>query len=135
MSTLPPDLYWLTLTAFATALFWLPYAAQLISQMGLIPALADAQHETPLDAAWARRAKRAHTNAVENLVVFAPLVIVIHLAGAANEFTAATSMVFFASRVLHYAVYTAGIPFIRTFLFAVGWACQLILVARLLGAI
>jgi uncharacterized MAPEG superfamily protein len=41
--------------------------------------------------------------------------------------------VFFYTRLAHYVVYTAGIPVIRTLLFAVGWACQMMLALTLLG--
>ncbi|MEO1206693.1 MAG: MAPEG family protein [Pseudomonadota bacterium] len=133
MSQLSPELYWLTLTALATALFWLPYTLELIRQMGLNGALADGQHETRLEASWARRAKRAHTNAVENLIVFAALVIALQLSGQTTPLTATVCMVFFASRMGHYAVYVAGLPYIRTVLFAISWTCQLILAASLLG--
>ena len=50
--------------------------------------------EKPLPT-WARRAKRAHLNLVENLPVFATAVIVAHLAGAANETTAMAAATFF----------------------------------------
>jgi uncharacterized MAPEG superfamily protein len=128
-----PELTWLTATAFITALMWLPYILMLIVQMGLVGALTDPQHETEIETRWARRAKRAHTNAVENLVVFAPLAIAVHLTGMGSETTATICAVFFYTRLAHYVVYTAGIPVIRTLLFAVGWACQMMLALTLLG--
>lgn len=133
MSQLPPELYWLTLTIVATALFWLPYTFALIRQMGMIPAMADVQHDLKLTAPWARRAKQAHANAVENLVVFAPLVIALHLSGKTTPLSATVCMVYFAVRLAHYAVYTAGVPYIRTVLFSIAWACQLTLAVMLLG--
>ncbi len=128
-----PELTWLTATALITALMWVPYIVMLIGQMGLAAALTDPHHETGLEARWAQRAKRAHTNAVENLVVFAPLAVAVHLTGTSTTATATVCAVFFYSRLAHYVVYTAGIPVIRTLLFAVGWVCQMILALTLLG--
>lgn len=44
---------------------------------------------------WVSRAKKAHYNAIENLIPFAALVIVAHLAGAANEATTAAAIAYF----------------------------------------
>ncbi|MBI3452133.1 MAG: hypothetical protein HY057_04745 [Rhodospirillales bacterium] len=71
-TSISPELFWLAAVALLTAALWIPYTLQLIVQMGPIAAFWDPFHETPLAAPWAQRAKRAHTNAVEGLVV--PLV-------------------------------------------------------------
>ena len=47
------------------------------------------------------RAVRAHLNAVENLAVFAPLALAVHVTGAGTPLTAAASMTYFAARALH----------------------------------
>ncbi len=85
-----------------------------------MPALTYSADDEPLPK-WAERARRAHRNAVENLAPFAALVIAAHLTGSANEATAAASAVFFWSRVAHYPIYIANIPFGRTATFAIGW--------------
>ncbi len=59
-----------------------------IIQLGPIDAIWDPTAAHPHDAEWALRAKRAHYNAVENLVVFAPLVILVHILGVADGLTA-----------------------------------------------
>jgi uncharacterized MAPEG superfamily protein len=128
-----PELKWLAATALFTGLVWVPYILALLGQMGVGKALMDGQHATPLDAPWAQRAKRAHANAVENLVVFAALVIVLHLAEAATSLTATAAFVFFLSRIGHWGVYVLGLPLIRTLLFAVGFACQMIIGLTLFG--
>jgi uncharacterized MAPEG superfamily protein len=133
-ATATPELFWLTCTALLTALLWIPYTARLIVEMGPVAAFWDPYHETPLRAAWAQRAKRAHLNAVENLAVFAPLVLAIHLLGLGTPATALASGAFFALRIVHAVAYTAGVPLVRTLIFLAGFACQVILAARLLGA-
>jgi len=79
------ELHWLAATAIFTALLWIPYILALLGQMGVGAGLMDGEHATKLDAPWAQRAQRAHANAVENLAVFAALVITLHLAEAATE--------------------------------------------------
>lgn len=130
-----PELYWLTLTALVTALMWLPYIFSLITQMGLLPALTDGQHVTPLEKAWAGRAKRAHANAVENLVIFAPLVLTLVVLEATTELTATLATTYFGARIVHWVVYLFGVPVVRTLAFAVGLLCQLGLALVLLGMI
>ena len=115
-----PDLTMLTWTAGMTALMWLSYIVAHIMNVGLLPALTYQADGTPLPA-WAARAKKAHYNALENLAPFAVLVIVAHLAGAANEATAAAATAFFWARLAHFVLYTAGVPFGRTITFAIGW--------------
>ena len=128
-----PDLYWLVATAFMTAILWIPYTLQLIAEMGAVPAFWDPYHDTPIKAAWAQRARRAHGNAVENLVVFAPLVLAVCLLGAGTALTAKACAVFFLVRAAHYLVYTLGVPLVRTLLFLIGFVCQALLVTTLLG--
>jgi len=128
-----PELTWVASMALITALMWIPYILSLLGQMGVMTALADSEHDAQLEAAWARRAKRAHANAVENLVVFAPLAIGIHVAGLGSDTTAVACGVFFYTRLAHYVIYTAGIPYLRTPAFAVSWLCLIVLALTLLG--
>lgn len=128
-----PEIHWLTLTILMTALFWLPYIVNFILEVGLWPAM---QPNTPVpaEAAWARRAKAAHSNAVENLVLFAPLVLAVHVVGATSSATATACAVYFFARAAHFIVYTTGVPALRTLAFAAGFGAQMTLVAALLGA-
>ena len=119
-----PDLTMLTWTAGITALMWPSYIVAHIINVGVLPALTYQADGTPLPA-WAARAKKAHYNAIENLVPFAVLVIVAHLADAANEATAAAAVAFFWARLAHFVLYTAGVPFGRTIAFTIGWLALL----------
>ncbi|MEX0923245.1 MAG: MAPEG family protein [Rhodovibrionaceae bacterium] len=114
------DLSMLAWTALFTVLLWIPYILALIGKTGLKAVLTYRADGTPLPG-WAERARKAHYNAIENLAPFAAVVLVAHLAGAANEATAAAAVVYFAARIVHYAVYVAGRPYVRTLSFAVGW--------------
>ena len=81
--------------------------------------------------AWTARAGRAHANLVENLAPFAILVLVAHAAGKTNATTALGATLFFWGRVAHAAVYTAGIPYLRTAVFFVGTAGELLILSQL----
>jgi uncharacterized MAPEG superfamily protein len=115
------ELSMLTWTAGLTAVMWIPYILAHIINVGLMPAITYQADETPKPA-WAERAKRAHYNAIENLVPFAALVLVAHLINVSNTATVSAAVVYFWARVAHYVLYTAGIPFARTITFAIGWA-------------
>lgn len=130
--TLTPELRWLTLTCLLTALLWVPYILQLIVQLGPVKAIWDPTGAHPHDADWALRAKRAHYNAVENLVVFAPLALLVALLGLSNGLTAAAAMAYFWLRLAHYVIHLFAVPVIRTLVFLGGWACQMVLGLRIL---
>ena len=124
---LSAELFWLAATALMTALFWLPYVLERVAARGLWAA-----HDNPAPNAapaspWARRAMAAHANAVENLAVFAPLVLVVVMASRGSAMTAGAAAVYFFARLAHFAVYAAGVPVLRTLAFAVGWAACLVL--------
>jgi len=82
---------------------------------------------------WAARAKRAHLNLVENLAPFAILVLVAQISGKANGMTALGAQIFFWGRVAHLAVYTAGIVGVRTAVFFVATAGELLILSQLFG--
>ena len=135
MTTLSTELYWLTLTVLMTGLMWLPYILNRILERGMVPALWDPQGETATKVAWADRMARAHENAVENLVIFAPLVLVVHLTSLNSEITEIACIVYFFSRLAHFLVFTFGVPILRVITFMVSVVAQLLLALTLLGGI
>lgn len=130
-----PELYWLVLAALATGLMWLPHILYIIGTQGLFTAVYDPVGQPDPVAPWANRAKRAHNNSVENLVIFTPLVILVTLLGKGTELTALAAMIFLLSRLAYFVVYTFAIPVLRVPLFLIGWACQMILGLAILGFI
>jgi uncharacterized MAPEG superfamily protein len=126
------ELKYLTYVTVLTAVSWVPYILNTIAVRGLIDAVGYPQNPKPL-APWARRMKAAHYNSVENLVVFAALVLTAHAAGISNAAIAGSALVFFWARVVHLAAYTFGVPWVRTLAFAVGFGCQLCIAWHLLA--
>lgn len=81
-----PELSWLAYTLAVTALFPFPYVLNRIAVQGVTATLGNppASGDTAL-APWAQRARRAHANAVENLVLTGCLLLaVVVTAGCAN---------------------------------------------------
>lgn len=118
----------LTWVAALSAIMWIPYILNTIAVRGLVDAVGYPDDPKPL-APWAERMKKAHYNSVENLVLFATLVLVGHAAGISNETTVLVCKVYFWARVVHLVSYTLGVPWVRTVAFAVGWlSCVALLV-------
>lgn len=129
------EMYWLSLTLAATSLFWAPYVLNRMAVRGLIGTVRNPSIDDVPLAEWAQRAQKAHANAAENLVVFAPAVLAIQLLGRGDSLTTTACALYFYSRVAHYVVYTLGIPWLRTLAFFGGWFGIAMLVARLLGVL
>ncbi len=127
------ELMWLTLTIILTGVMWIPYVLDRIMTRGLMGAMANPSRNDPPQSAWAQRLYFAHTNAVENLIVFAPLVIILDSQGIATEGTAIACAVYFWARLAHAIVYVAGIPVLRTLAFTVGFLAQAALVLAVFG--
>jgi len=87
-------------------------------QVGL-PALAANREGLAPCTGWAGRAQRAHHNMLENLVLFAALVLVAVLAQRTNSTTLAGAQVFFWARVAYAVIYVIGIPWLRTAVWSV----------------
>lgn len=125
------ELVYLTLVTVFTALLWVPYVLNAVMVRGLVEAVSYPECPKPL-APWAVRLKAAHYNAVENLVVFAALVLIAHSAGVLNDVTLLATTFYFWARVAHALVYTLAIPWLRTLSFTVGWLCCMAIALQLL---
>ena len=130
-NTLSPELFWLVLTLLMTALLWLPYVGNRIFELGPWATLKVPKLQP--DARWAERLMRAHANAIENLVIFAPLVLVIQQTGMSTSSTTTACAIYFFARLVHVIAYVLAVPVIRTLAFAAGFFCQMTLGLALLN--
>lgn len=130
---LTPELYYLTLVATATVLMWIPYMLARIVTRGVMRSMANPDPSYPPEPAWAQRAKLAHANAIENLAVFAPLVLVAGLVGISTPATVFAARLYLFARLVHYVVYAAGIPVVRTLAFVVGMGATLVFAVAIFG--
>ena len=121
------ELLWLTLTIALTGLMWVPYTLDRIMVRGLMGAMANPSRNDKQQSAWAQRLYFAHSNAVENLIIFAPLVLILNAIDYSSRWTVLACVVYFWSRVAHLIVYALGIPVFRTLAFTVGFLAQAVL--------
>ncbi len=129
------ELFWLSLTVILTGIAVDPLHHQPLS--GSRPFRRDGQpsrNDKP-QAEWANRLMFAHDNAVENLVIFAPLVLILNAADYSTKWTVLACAVYFWARVAHLIVYTLGLPVFRTLAFTVGFLAQAVLAPGLQGAL
>jgi uncharacterized MAPEG superfamily protein len=90
---------------------------------GLVGAVGYPENPPP-QSPWARRLMKAHLNAVENLVIFAALVLAAHALGGSNNAIATAATVYFWARLVHVLAYTFAVPWVRTLAFTVGFLAQ-----------
>jgi uncharacterized MAPEG superfamily protein len=126
-----PELLYLALATALTGLLWVPYILDRLAVRGLLDAVGYPENPKP-QSPWAQRLIRAHANAVENLVVFAPLVLLAHITGVTSAAVGTAAMVYFWARVVHALAYTFAVPWIRTLAFAVGFFAQAVIAWALL---
>lgn len=124
------DLTMLAYSAIFCVLLAFPYTLGMIAADGLAKAAGNREGmgEAP---GWRGRARRAHLNMVENLIPFAALVLVVHLAQKASPMTAHGAELFFYARVAHAVVYILGVPYLRT----LAWFASLAGIAMVAGAL
>ena len=127
------ELMWLTLTVILTGVLWIPYIIDRILVRGAAGAMANPSRRDKPQSAWAQRLYFAHTNAVENLMIFAPLVLILDAQGISTPATALACAVYFWARLAHAIVYTMGVPVLRTLAFTVGFLAQVVLVLAIFG--
>jgi len=122
------ELLWLTLTCILTGLLWVPYILDRIKVRGFWGTMDNPSPKDKPQSPWAQRLYFAHTNAVDNLVVFAPLVLILDTLGRSTMTTVIACMVYFWARLAHAIVYALGLPVFRTLAFTVGFLAQAVLV-------
>ena len=133
MAPLSPELTYTALSAGLTGVLWMPIIVNRLAEMGVWKALKNPEPDVRPQAAWAYRLANAHRNAIENLAVFAPLALAVHILGVGTGATAAAAALFFWSRLAHVFIYTFGVPLLRTLAFIVGFGAEMVLLLRVLG--
>ena len=126
------ELMYLVWITTLTALMWIPYILDRLLVWGLMDTVGYPDNPKP-QSPWARRMKAAHVNAVENLVIFAALVLAAQAVGISNNATVMACVVYFWARVVHFLVYTFRLPWVRTIAFTVGFLAQMTLAWQILA--
>ena len=117
------DLVYLTYVSVLTALLWVPYILDRMAVRGLMDTVGYPENPKA-QSSWAQRLMKAHANAVENLVVFATLVLVANALGVTGDAVATAAMIYFWARLVHALAYTFALPWVRTLAFTAGFFAQ-----------
>jgi uncharacterized MAPEG superfamily protein len=105
-----------------TLLIWsvaLTFVQMLVAACGAtlqfgLPDLADNRERLPAASGWAGRAQRAHRNMLENLVLFAVLVLAAEVTNKNSAMTGLGALLFFWARLSYAIIYVIGVPWLRT---------------------
>ena len=108
-----PELMLLAWAVILTLAQMLVAATGAAAQYGVMPLFGNREGLAPLTG-WAGRAYRAHHNMLENLVLFAALVLIATAAGKTNSSTLLGAQLFFWARLAYAVIYLAGVPYLRT---------------------
>lgn len=126
------ELLYLVYAAALTGLLWIPYVLDRFATRGIPDTVGYPANPRP-QSPWAVRLMKAHANAVENLVVFAALVLAAQAAGVSNSITAGAAALYFWSRVVHVLAYTFALPWVRTLGFTGGFVAQAMIAWQILA--
>lgn len=122
-------LVWSAVLAFVQVLVFILSALPV---MGLPAAVGNREDVRGDPPGLPGRALRAHRNMIENLVLFAVLVLTAHVAGKANAMTALGAQIFFFARVAYALLYIAGVPWLRSLAWAAGVVGMGLILAQLI---
>jgi uncharacterized MAPEG superfamily protein len=126
------ELLYLVYVTALTGLLWIPYILDRIAKWGMVAAVGYPVNP-PAQSPWAVRMMKAHDNAVENLVIFAALVLAAHALGVSSNAIATAAIVYFWARLVHVFAYTYAVPWVRTLAFAVGFFAQAVIAWQILA--
>ena len=124
------DLKYLLLSVLLTFVQVLIAAAAANQSVGLNTLAGNREGMAELTG-FAGRARRAHLNMLENLVLFAALVLIAAVAQKANAMTALGAAIFFWGRLAYAVIYLIGVPWLRTLLWVVSVIGMIMIAVRL----
>jgi uncharacterized MAPEG superfamily protein len=126
-----PELTYLTYSVVLLWIIVMVHAATAIRQNGGLT-MANARDDLPPPSVFGARAKRLVENSKENMLIFAPLVLVAAAANISNQWTILGAQLYFYARIAHAIIYLAGWPIIRPLAWLAGVvACAFLLLAVL----
>ncbi len=130
------EMFWLACSIILTASMVIPYAVYRTRKIGglwqvfMRPLPGDA----PFDDEWPHRAYRAHMNAFEGLILFAPAAISVQVTGTGTQATALACAAYFWARVVYAPLYYFSVPVLRTSIWAVGFIASIYLAGHVVAS-
>ena len=120
------ELQYLVWAAILTLFIRVTWMFDKVRMRGLLKVTGYPKESAPLSG-WGGRAWIAHEDAIQNLVIFAVLVIALQLAVHSNAITQAAAAAYFWARLCHFIVYLFAVRRITTVAFLVAMGAQLVL--------
>ena len=108
-----PELTYLLFSVVLTFVQML-IAASAANQVVGLSTLAGTREGMKEMPGFAGRARRAHLNMLENMVLFSALVLIAVVANKTNATTAMGALIFFWARLVYAVIYLLGVPWLRT---------------------
>lgn len=96
-------------------------AARAVRENGAA-AQAGPRDNLPEPSVYRKRATRLKDNMLENMMFFAPTVLVANAAGISNDYTVMGAWIFLIARIVHAVLYLAAVPKVRPY----AWFASLI---------
>jgi uncharacterized MAPEG superfamily protein len=132
MGIMTIEMNMLVLSTGLLMLILLIQASAGILSNGLV-AQAGSRDELPDKKVFHARVTRLRDNMMENLLLFAPVVLVAQAVGVSNDMTILGAQLFFYARLAHAVIYLAALPLIRPIPFAIAWAGIIMIAGQLFG--
>lgn len=115
----------------------LTFAQMLVAVAGAtlkvgFPTLLGNREDMPKLTGWAGRAGRAHSNMIENMALFVPLILAVQIAGRNTATTVLGAQIFFFARLAYAFAYIFGIRYLRTLLWTVSVIGLIMIFSQLL---
>ena len=128
------EIFYLTLSVILTAFMVIPYATYRTVKLGGIFQVfkKPLPGDSPIEIPWAHRSYRAHMNAFEGLILFAPLAIAVHITGSSNEVTASASAIYFWARLIYAPLYYFEVAYWKTSVWSIGFIATLVIAFQLI---
>ena len=125
-----PELNLLVWAVVLTVVQMLVAAQGAMNQVGFMRLVGN-REGMPEITGWGGRAARAHRNMLENLVLFASLVLVAVAWNKTNDATLLGAQIFFWARLAYAVIFVAGIIWVRTAAWLVSMAGLIVIFAQI----
>ena len=118
------ELSYLAAATLLTLLLRVGWMLNKVQVRGLGNVVGYSRESKPLSE-WGHRLWVAHEDAIQGLVTFAILVIVVHLSNLSSESTAIAAAVYFWARCVHVIAYAFALRWVKTVSYLAGFFSQI----------
>jgi uncharacterized MAPEG superfamily protein len=120
------EMRYLLAAVVLTALLRVPWLLNKVSVRGLQKISGYPSESEPL-AAWARRLWYAHEDALDNLILFTPLILLLEATEVSSAISRLAAATYFWARLAHAIVYAFAIPWLKMLAYITAFTSLLVL--------